>query len=129
MTLLLGYNWKFLFSGGGGWGGWGVIDFWWGGNKTLVGGSLLGGIFLGREGVNKFSANGWGLPSFPPVGKTLLLITLNVISFMEKIFMPTLRKLLLHGGKVWFTNFTKQVLKVFSWQFVTASSQKGFLET
>ena len=69
------------------------IKLWWGE-------VYWGGIFLGREGVNKFSANGWGLPSFPPVGKTLLLITLNVISFMEKIFMPTLRKLLLHGRKV-----------------------------
>ena len=69
------------------------IKLWWGD-------VYWGGIFPGRGGVNKFSANGGGLPSFPPVGKTLLLIILNVISFMEKIFMPTLRKLLLHGGKV-----------------------------
>ena len=77
-----------------------------------MGGSLLGGIFPGREGVNKLLASGGGLLSFPPVGKTLLLIILNVISFMEKIFMETLRKLLmLHGGQGLIYKFYKAGVK------------------
>ena len=58
---------------GGGGGGVGT-DFWWGGNKNLVGGVYWGGIFPGGEGMIEFLAGGRTLPPSPPVGKTLPLI-------------------------------------------------------
>ena len=70
MTFLLDYNLKFFFSGG--------FDFWWGGNKNLIGGvCVLGGGGIspvgGRGGVSKFLpgrggglSTGEGTPSIPP---------------------------------------------------------------
>ena len=44
--------------------GGGAIDFWWGGNKNLV------GEFFQVGGWSKFLAGGGGIPTFPPVGRT-----------------------------------------------------------
>ena len=53
-------------------------------DESLVGGSLLGGIFLGGggRGMSKFSAGGGrGPPPPPPVGKTLDMYLLGFRSF------------------------------------------------
>ena len=51
--FLLGYNLKNFIYGGG-------IDFWWGGNKNLVGEESTEGDFSRWGlGMNKFSF-GWG---------------------------------------------------------------------
>ena len=52
------------------------LNLWWGENKNVLGGSLLGGIFPGGE-MSKFLATGGRLtPIHSPVGKTLVLHTL-----------------------------------------------------
>ena len=55
-------------------------NLWWV-MKTWSGGTLLGGYFLiGR--ISRFSATG-GLPSIPPLGKTLLKIINNLYKFLK----------------------------------------------
>ena len=61
MLFLLCYNLKIVAQWEGG------IDFWWGGDKNLVGGggSLQGGIFIGGGGeMSKFLTSG-GTPPIP----------------------------------------------------------------
>ena len=55
--VLLDYNMKIVFSGGG-------LTFGVG-DKNVLEESLLGGFFQVGGGKNKFLASGQGLPSFP----------------------------------------------------------------
>ena len=50
----------------------GGIDFWWGGNKNLVGAHFPG---EGRGGGDEWIFGWWGgLPPFPSAGKTLFYV-------------------------------------------------------